>query len=279
MESRNYYPLLPITSTITQIFLMVASYVISARQSHSTWQPADNKPPFYCPGQPYDQPCQPQKGLYLLALSLGAMLNFSVILLRYIQLNSIHPRKCRKTNIVSFIFGILMLFERLSVAAFFDGYTAHRFEIGNAVYVLLSFAFVVLQTHISKNAVACHPGDVVKFRVAWSAVILVCLLAHGAGRATKVVFGGRAGFLCDVSEILYHLCIVLYIGTFYWDFRSVRFRSFIVNRRSRYEVSSGKGDKIVSRHFNYIDYLRGQGVTQSSFRPVLEIAGEKDGYS
>ena len=82
-----------------------------------------------------------------------------------IPFNSIHPRKCRKTNIVSFVFGILMLFERLSVAAFFDGYTAHRFEIGNAVYVLLSFAFVVLQTHISKNAAACHPGDVVKFRV------------------------------------------------------------------------------------------------------------------
>ena len=80
-------------------------------------------------------------------------------------LNSIHPRKCRKTNIVSFVFGILMLFERLSVAAFFDGYTAHRFEIGNAVYVLLSFAFVVLQTHISKNIAACHSGDVVKFRV------------------------------------------------------------------------------------------------------------------
>lgn len=249
-------------STIMQLLLMVSCYVVSGLK-WKNWNPLLTKLPIW----QHDPVYQPEKGLFILMLCLGALLNFPVMLLRYIHINSIYPKKYKKTNMASFTCGIVMLLQRLSIPAFSMTYSQIEYEASTAVYTVFSFIFIVTQTQMSRKLHLNHGRHLITFRLVMTVSSFVCILAYVTGRAMKYAIDNKLSVVITrAAELAFDISVIIYISSFYFDFKRVRFRSYNSDKISAVGVMK---EANVNKTFNYVDYLRNQARSRSIISDIL----------
>nr|XP_047141329.1 transmembrane protein 150A-like [Hydra vulgaris] len=193
---------------------------------------------------------QPEQGIYTIALTLGSVMTFTVQLLRYIQINSLYPRKTKRVNFTSFICGVVMICAQVTAAAFSQDYEQISHYSAGSIYFVFGCIYMITQTYLSQVLPMHHIRSIVFFR-------LICTII---GCISPIIFG-TTFFLSKVDDfgnkiqkltqwvLLFFLHV--FICSFSWDFNRIKFNSYSLDKRFSF---SGSTQGII----NNTDYPRNQ---------------------
>lgn len=240
-ENFNYFPLIPFMGSSIRLILFIASYLVAIFY---------NKAVSFVP-YPRDLTKQePSAGLLNLSLTFSSMLMFSVVLLRYIQINNVYPRRYRTLNTISLLIGIVELIATM-VSVVYPVISAYNFVHFPAMCVsyISSSLYMTTQSHISYNMDAFYNRCIVGIRIACSILALCDPIAYTLAKLLIPVDNRWHNLVSAGCEWFMHLLFIVYIFTFCADFNQVKFRSYVVR-----DVSNQTG----SFRSNYVDYLRSQ---------------------
>lgn len=237
----NYFPLIPFIASSIRIFLFVASYLMAIFH---------NKTLSFVPHPSELTRREPEAGMMRLSLTLSSMLLFSVVLLRYIQVNNVYPRKYRTLNILSLLIGTSALTATLTSVVYpvIGTYSFVHFP-ADCIFYISTGLYMTSQTHISYNMEAFYNRCIVGLRVACSVLGLCDPIVYTLTKLLIPVSNNWHHLTSAGCEWFMHFLFIVYIFTFCSDFNKVKFRSYSIAN-----VTNHAG----SIRSNYVDYLRSQ---------------------
>lgn len=245
-RTSNYLPFLPFIAALWQFSLVATSYAVGIFL---------NKRLTYFPYPSDLGISQPEKGLFHAGLNIGGTLTFSVMLLRYIQINSLYPKQCRRTNIFSFFCGIMMVLGQLTVVTYTLDELMIAHFIAASFYFIFGTLYMLTQTLISRHLKQYHNNCIQICRMCCSIIGVLCPVAYTCGRFLAPVEESRYE-IPQSAEWLLSLLLIVFIATFSWDFNRIRYRCYNMDL---YPMNQNG-----IRGTNYIDYLRRQARTRRS---------------
>ena len=162
------------------------------------------------------------------------MIAFSVVLLRFTQVNNFYPRCFDCVNAVGPFFGVSMVISGCTVTAYstIEHLVVHYF--GAASYFACGIVYMSVNTYISKGQSYNHIPCIGNLRIALTIISIICPLAYFFGRLFLPLSSDRY-FVPHISEWVLALCLWVYICSFAWDFYRIHF-TFI-----SYEVTARRG--------------------------------------
>ena len=241
-ENCNYFPLIPFMGSSIRLFLCIASYLVTIFHKKTV---------SFVP-YPSDLTKQePTAGIMNLSLTLSSMLMFSVVLLRYIQINNVYPRRYRTLNMISLLIGIVGLIATMASVVYPipDTYDFVHFPAACVSYISSSL-YMTTQSHISYNMDAFYNRCIVGVRIACSILALCDPIAYTMAKLLLSADNDWHHIVSAGCEWFMHLLFIIYIFTFCADFNQVKFRAYVVG-----DISNQTGS---FRSSNYVDYLRSQ---------------------
>lgn len=239
----SYFSLLPFMASSLQMCFLLASYLVGIFYSGNI----DHYVPF-----PSDLTCSyHEKGLFGIGMILGSMLGFSVVLLRYVQINGIYPRHCGSLNIFSFTIGVTMCCGQMLMVVYpnikevdFIHFIAAR------VYFLSACFYMFTQAQLTRELRHSHTTCVLVLRISCCVLATIGLIAYVVGRIATSE-SEKWYRIPHASEWLVIACTFVYMSTYCSDFNTVKFRSHKITDGIPYRNDNTRGT-------NYIDYLRNQ---------------------
>ena len=240
-ENCNYFPLIPFMGSSVRLFLCIASYLVAIFYNRT----------FSFVPQPSDLTKQePSAGIMNLSWTISSMLMFCVVLLRYIQINNVYPRKYRTLNMISLLIGIVGLIATMA-SVVYSVLGAYKFVHFPAMCIsyISSSLYMTTQSHISYNMEAFYNRCIVGVRIACSILALCDPIAYTLAKLLIPIDNNWHHYVSAGCEWFMHLLFIVYIFTFCADFNQVKFRSYVVG-----DISNQTG----SFRSNYVDYLRSQ---------------------
>lgn len=238
--SKNYLPFLPFFAGIFQFSLAASSYAIGV---------LFNKSLDYLPYPSDLAEEQPERGLLNVSLGFGGALTFSVILLRYIQINSLYPIRRKKLNMASLTCGIFMVLGQTLMSSFSRKEIDRLYYFSACLYSTFACCYMFSQTHLSRVLVAYHSPGIIKLRVCCSVLSSLCPVGYILAR----MFASEKQHHYRIphgAEWLLTFLTIIFTCSFCWDFNRIKFRSYILDKAISNELGM--------RGTNYIDYLRNQ---------------------
>ena len=110
------------------------------------------------------------------------MIAFSVVLLRFTQVNNFYPRCFDCVNAVGLFFGVSMVISGCTVTAYstIEHLVVHYF--GAASYFACGIVYMSVNTYISKGQSYNHIPCIGNLRIALTIISIICPLACFFGR-------------------------------------------------------------------------------------------------
>lgn len=190
-----------------------------------------------------------EKGLFEIGMLIGSTMGFSIVLLRYIQINGIYPRYYRGLNMLSMTIGIVMCCSQMLMIVYPNVKDVEVIHfIVSRVYYLAACFYMFTQTQLTRGLRHFHTKCVTVLRIICCVLVVIGPIAYVLGRhlAPKSENWYR---IPHGSEWLVIICTIVYVFTYCSDFDKVKFRSYSISDGVSYRNDSVQGT-------NYIDYLR-----------------------
>ena len=237
----NFFPLIPFMASCIKIFLFIASYLVAVFYSKTV---------SFVPHPSDLTKNEPEAGIMNLSLTLSSMLMFSVVLLRYIQINNVYPRRYKSLNMISLLIGIMGSTATMTSVVYpvLGVYGFLHFPATCVSYITSSL-YMATQSHISYNMDAFYNRCIVGVRIACSILGLCDPIVYTLTRLLVPVDNQWHHFASAGCEWFMHLLLIVYVFTICSDFNQAKFRSYVIG-----DIPNQTG----SFRSNYVDYLRSQ---------------------
>ena len=240
-QSESYFSYIPFITFILQSTFLAVSYVLIIILKH--------------PGNYILSPSelginQPERGLYTIALTLGSVLTFTVLLLRYVQLNSLYPRKNKKLNFASFMCGVVMICAQLTAASFSQDYEKISHYSAGGIYFTFGCIYMITQTHLTRVLPTHHIRCIFYIRLVCTFIGLLCPIAFAITFLLPKV--EESGYkIQKLTQWILLFFLQVFICSFSWDFNRIKFHSYSLDKRFSL---SGSMQGVT----NHTDYPRNQ---------------------
>lgn len=213
MSSSRCLPLLPISASFFLLIAMLSSYLLDVLYKDSG---------VYAPYPSQLALEQPEQGVFTVCIALSGSFTFSVVLIRFLQVNAFYPMVCFKSNIISFVFGMTMLIGLYLVPSFAQDKHPYVHYVGAAIYFLSMLVFMVTQTRITAKHPYNHTKCLGRFRIVLSVLACSCPIVYLCARC--LVPDGNRYYIAQGSECFIYLLFLIFLSTFAWDFGRIHLR-------------------------------------------------------
>jgi len=213
MSSSRCLPLLPLSARFFLLTAIISSYLLGVLyKGNDLYVPYPSQLAFG----------QPEQGVYTVCVALSGSVTFAVVLLRFLQVNAFYPMVCFKSNVISFIAGIIMLIGLYLVPSFSHAEQPYIHYVSTAIYFISMLVFMVTQTRITMKHPYNHTKCLGRFRVVLSALACCCPIVYLCGKCFTLEVNRY--YIPQGSECFICLFFLIFVGTFSWDFGRIHLR-------------------------------------------------------